>query len=86
MRIPCLFRPKHLACQSLKTPHQASASHRTAPSGLQAIGPCPTQSLPDPSAPAQTDAKYIGFHEGGFLQVAVSEAPRLEIIYPRTIP
>jgi hypothetical protein len=31
--------------------------------------------VPDPSAPAQTDSKYIAFHEGGFLQVAVSEAP-----------
>jgi hypothetical protein len=30
-----------------------------------------------PLHPAQTDAKYIGFREGGFLQVAVSEAPHL---------
>jgi hypothetical protein len=31
--------------------------------------------VPDPAARDQTDSKYIAFHEGGFLQVAVSEAP-----------
>lgn len=72
--IPCLFRPKHLGCQPL---HQASASQYAAPSGPSVSGTSPTQSVPDPSAPVQTDSKYIGFHEGGFLQVAVSEAPPL---------
>jgi hypothetical protein len=76
MQIPCLIRPKPLACHFLQPPHQASATHRAAPSRLQDIAPYPTQSVPDPSAPAQTDSKYIAFHEGGFLQVAVSEAPR----------
>ena len=38
----------------------------------------PTQSVPDPAAPVQTDSKYIGFPEAGFLQVAVSEAPPLK--------
>jgi hypothetical protein len=35
--------------------------------------------VPDPSASIHTDSKYIGFHEGGFLQVAVSEAPLGEL-------
>ena len=74
-RIPCLFRPKPLGCQPLQPPHQASASQHAAPSGPSVIRRCPTLSVPDPSAPVQTDSKYIGFHVGGFLQVAVSEAP-----------
>src|SRR6266567_6622585 len=76
-RIPCLSWQKPLACWSLLPPHQPSASHRAAPSGLHAIASNQSQPAPDPSAPTQTDAKYIGFREGGFLQVAVSEAPRL---------
>ena len=76
-RIPCLFRPKPLGCQPLQLPHKASASQYAAPSGPSVIRRCPTQSVPDPSAPVQTDAKYIGFPVGGFLQVAVSEAPPL---------
>lgn len=39
------------------------------------VGRYPTQPVPDPPAPAQTDSKYMAFHEGRFLQVAVSEAP-----------
>lgn len=76
LRIPCLIRPEPLACQSLQPPHQPSPSHSTAPSGFQANESYPTQSVPDPPAPAQAHSKYIGFHGGGFLQVAVSEAPR----------
>ena len=76
-QIPCLIRPEPLAGQSLQLPHQPSPSHRTAPFRLQAIGPYPTQSVPDPSAPVQAHSKYIGFRGGGFLQVAVSEAPPL---------
>src|SRR5664280_266719 len=75
-RIPCLFLPKPLGCQPLQPLHQASASQHAAPSGISVIAHCPTRSVPDPSAPVQTHSKYIGFHEGGFLQVAVSEAPR----------
>ncbi len=74
-RILLFIRPKPRGRQSLQPPHQTSASHAAVPSGLQAIGSYPTQSVPDPSAPAQTDSKCIAFHEGGFLQVAVSEAP-----------
>ena len=76
-RIPCLFRPKPLGCQPLQRPHNASASQHAAPSGPSAVRRCPTHSVPDPSAPVQTDSKYIGFPVGGFLQVAVSEAPPL---------
>jgi hypothetical protein len=39
------------------------------------VGRYPTRPVPDPPAPAQTDSKYMAFHEGRFLQVAVSEAP-----------
>src|ERR1700679_2574816 len=76
-RIPCLFRPKPLGCQPLQLPHKASASQYAAPSGPSVIRRCPTQSVPDPSAPVQTDAKYIGFPVGGFLQHAVSAATPL---------
>ena len=41
--------------------------------------------LPDSPAPVQTDAKYIGFREGGFLQVAVSEAPPRKSMHLRTV-
>ena len=75
LRIPCLIRPKTLKCQSLKPPHQPPASRYTAPSGHQTNGSHPTRPVPDPSAPAEAQSKYIGFHGGGFLQVAVSEAP-----------
>src|ERR1035437_1749435 len=76
-KIPCLIRQKPLACQPLQHPHQASTRHCPAPFGLQANQSRPTQPVPDPAAPAKTDSKRIAFHEGGFLQVAVSEAPRL---------
>ena len=55
------------------------------PFGVLANGPHPTQSLSHPSAPVQTDAQYIGFREGGFLQVAVSEAPPPRSIQLRTL-
>jgi hypothetical protein len=84
-RIPCLFRPKPLACQPLQRPHKASASQHAARSGPSIIRRCPTQSVPDPSAPVQTDSKYIGFPVGGFLQVAVSEAPPSKTAQPRTV-
>ena len=74
-RIPCLFRSKPLRCQPLQPLHQVSASQHAAPSSTSVIGCSPTLFLPDPSASVQTDSKYIGFHVGGFLQVAVSEAP-----------
>jgi hypothetical protein len=70
-------RGNSLGCQPLQRPHKALAKQHAAPSGPSVIRRCPTQSVPDPSAPVQTDSKYIGFREGGFLQVAVSEAPPL---------
>jgi hypothetical protein len=42
---------------------------------LQSPGTSPTQRLDRTSAPEQPHPKYIAFHQGGFLQVAVSEAP-----------
>ena len=74
-RIPCLFRSKPFRCQTLQPLHQVSASQHAAPYSPSVIGCSPTRSVPDPSASVQTDSKYIGFHVGGFLQVAVSEAP-----------
>ena len=74
-RIPCLFRSKPLRCQPLQPLHQVSASQHDAPSSPSVIGCSPTLFVPDPSASVQIDSKYIGFHVGGFLQVAVSEAP-----------
>lgn len=73
--MPCLFLPKPLGCQLLQHLLQDSTSQHAALSRLSVIGRCQTQPVPDSFAPAQTDAKYIAFHEGGFLQVAVSEAP-----------
>src|ERR1035437_391679 len=64
LRIPCLIRPKTLKCQSLKPPHQPPASRYTAPSGHQTNGSHPTRPVPDPSAPAEAQSKYIGFHGG----------------------
>ena len=74
---PCLIWPEPLACQPLQPPDRPLV-RVTAPlhPAFKPIRSYPTQSVPDPSAPAQTDSKYIAFHEGGFLQVAVSEAPR----------
>ena len=74
---PCLFQPKPLGSQPLQRPQKASASQHAAPSGPSVIQHCPTHPVPDPSAPVQTDSKYIGLPEGGFLQVAVSERPPL---------
>ena len=84
-RTPCLFRPKPFGCQPLQRPQKASASQPAAPSGPSVIRHCPTQPVPDPSAPVQTDSKYIGFPVGGFLQVAVSEAPPSKTAQPRTV-
>ena len=84
-RIPCLFRPKPFGCQPLRRPQKASASQPAAPSAPSVIRHCPTQPVPDPSAPVQTDSKYIGFPVGGFLQVAVSEAPPSKTAQPRTV-
>jgi hypothetical protein len=74
-RILGLFRSKPLRYQPLHPLHQVSASQYAAPSSPSVIRCCPTLFVPDPSAPVQTHSKYIGFHVGGFLQVAVSEAP-----------
>jgi hypothetical protein len=74
-RIPCRFRPKPLGGQPLRRPQKAAASQHAAPSAPSVIQRCPAQPVADPSAPVQADSKYIGFPEGGFLQVAVSEAP-----------
>src|SRR5664279_4455851 len=75
MRIPRLICPRLLSCLSLQPSTDTSLRCFTAPSHHQSGTSYPTPLVPDPSAPDQTDSKYIAFHEGGFLQVAVSEAP-----------
>ena len=74
-RSPCLICPRLLDCLSLRTSTHTSLQLFTAPSHRQSGTSYPTALVPDPSAPARTHSKYITFHEGGFLQVAVSEAP-----------
>jgi hypothetical protein len=75
-QIPCLICPGLLGSRSLQPSINTSSRRPTATSHRQNGTPRPTHPVPDPSAPAQIDAKYIAIHEGGFLQVAVSEAPR----------
>ena len=74
-RILCLICPRLLGCISLEPPTDTSFRCSTAPSHRQSGTSHPTRLAPDPSAPVQTDSKCIAFHVGGFLQVAVSEAP-----------
>ena len=74
-QIPCLIRPKLLRHRSLQPPHHALGDASPLHSDIQAADPTQHSLLPDPSQPAQPHSKYIAFHGGGFLQVAVSEAP-----------
>jgi hypothetical protein len=75
MRIPCLNEPRLVCYRSLQLPHdpsvrrfQARFMHQSGSSYiLQRVHPL-TDHL-------RTNSKYIGFPVGGFLQVAVSEAP-----------
>jgi hypothetical protein len=80
MQIPCLISTEMPAQLSVEYTPDPLRSRFTAPSHLQSATSCLSPLLPQISAPDQTDSKYIGFHEGGFLQVAVSEAPSLTAI------
>jgi hypothetical protein len=75
MRIPCPIWRGWLGRLPLRPSTGASLRCFTHPSQRQIRTSYPTPPVLDPHAPAQTDSKYIAFHEGGFLQVAVSEAP-----------
>ncbi len=77
MRIPCPIWRGWLGRLPLRPSTGASLRCFTHPSQCQIRTSYPTPPVLDPPAPAQTDSKYIAFHEGGFLQVAVSEAPPL---------
>lgn len=77
-QIPCLILSGLLGRLSLQPSTDASLRCFTEPSHRQSGTSYPTRPVPDPSAPAQADSKYIAFHKGGFLQVAVSEAPHGE--------
>ena len=60
-----------------------SNSRLVATSQFQSHRSCPEQRLARTSAPGRRLSKYIAFHRGGFLQVAVSEAPPLRAIQMR---
>ena len=74
-RIPCLIWPGLPRRLSLQPSTGSSSRYFSTPFHSQSGTSYPTQTVPVPSAPPQTHSKYIAFHEGGFLQVAVSEAP-----------
>ena len=75
-QIPCLNWQKLPPLPASPAPPgsatSSAASSAQSTSNRQVI---PNSACPDPSAPAQPHSKYIAFHVGGFLQVAVSEAP-----------
>ena len=74
---PCLIWPRRSGRQPLQpsTARLIAPRRRSIPHSSHRSTTRPS-ALPDPSASKQTHSKYIAFHEGGFLQVAVSEAPR----------
>src|SRR5271157_346829 len=84
IEIPCLNSPEVLESSSLPPPPDAPVRTIAVPSHPQGAGPYPPPHFPYTSAPDQTHSKCIALHRGGFLQVAVSEAPRPEIMQPRT--
>jgi hypothetical protein len=75
MRIPCPIWRGLLGRLALRPSTDASLWCFTGPPQRQSCTSYSTRPVPDLPGPAQTDSKYIAFHEGGFLQVAVSEAP-----------
>ena len=77
-----LIRPKTLRCQPLRRQNQASKSHWPPPFEPQANRLHQIQPVRDPPPPTRAHSKYIGFPVGGFLQVAVSEAPLSENANP----
>ena len=77
MQIPCLISTEMPGQLSVEYTPDVLRPRFTAPSHLQSATSCLSPLLPQISTPGQTDSKYIAFHEGGFLQVAVSEAPSL---------
>src|ERR1700677_1663883 len=81
-QILCLIRPKTLRCQPLQRQNQASKSHWPPPFEPQANRLHQIQPVRDPPPPTRAHSKYIGFPVGGFLQVAVSEAPLSENANP----
>ena len=76
IRIPCLICPEMLAQLPLQLPILASLRSPAVLSNPQTRRPYLSSHLRGTSGPDQTYSKCIAFHGGGFLQVAVSEAPR----------
>ena len=78
MQNPCLIRPRMLAHQLLQLPMVASLRSLAILSCPRAGRTYLSPHLRGTSVPDQTYSKCIAQHRGGFLQVAVSEAPRSE--------
>ena len=74
-QIPCLICPRVFCQLSFQRPPNAPMQPFAAPSGLKNLTSSPSKPVLSLSERAQPHSKYIGFPEGGFLQVAVSEAP-----------
>jgi len=74
-QIPILICPRVHDQLSFQRPPNASMQPPPAPSGLQNFNSRRFKPVPSLTAHPQPHSKYIGFPVGGFLQVAVSEAP-----------
>jgi len=74
-QISCLKRSKALCQLSLQRPPKASVRPKVAPSGPWSLKSNPSKRVNTLTGRTRPHSKYIGFPGGGFLQVAVSEAP-----------
>src|ERR1035437_2919391 len=75
MQIPCLNWPRLFRYRSLQLPHDPSVRRFQAHVIYQSGRSYPLQRVHALTEHVRPHSKYIGFPVGGFLQVAVSEAP-----------
>ena len=75
MQIPCLNWPRLVRYRSLQLPHDPSVRRFQAHVIHQSGRSYPLQRVHALTEHVRPHSKYIGFPVGGFLQVAVSEAP-----------
>ena len=84
-QIPCLNWPRLVRYRSLQLPHDPSVRHFPTqfihPSGSS----YPLQRVHALTKHIRPHSKYIGFPVGGFLQVAVSEAPSQSACKPELL-
>src|SRR6202008_3313090 len=83
--IPCLIWPEPFRYQSLCPLPDSSLPHFAVPCGPQSSRSYSFRNFLKPSTLRSAHSKYIAFHEGGFLQVAVSEAPSSESMQLRIV-